>query len=116
MWADLAYLALFYVLSPLYHAIVQWLEFGFWPIETFGSFYGLSANSSWVGWNKIISFFASIPTWWPTLLVIFYGFLLTLGPLAQFSYLRDSLTENDDLFDKAEEDNQALELSDNGIA
>ena len=104
IWIGLAYLALFYVLSPVYHAIVQWLEFGFWQIETFGSFYGLSTNSSWVGWSKIVSFFAEIPTWWPTLLVLMYGFVVTLGPWEQFLYLRVSLTENDDLLDETKED------------
>ena len=57
-----------YSILPLYQAIVYWLEFGIWQVETFESS-GIISNSTWVGLNKVLSFFGSFATWWPILIV-----------------------------------------------
>lgn len=66
-------------LQPLYRAALNWLEFGIWEIDTFASVYGLVPTSSWVGVNKLISFVGGIATWWPSLIAIGYGFVITIG-------------------------------------
>jgi len=86
-------------ITPLYEAVVYWLEYGVWQVETFGSI-GVVNTSSWVGLNKILSFFANIPTWWPYL--IGYGILGLI--VYSFTFLQalelyQSLKENDEDLD-----------------
>ena len=64
----------------MYRAALNWLEFGIWEIDTFASVYGVvPTSSSWVGVNKLIGFVGGIATWWPSLIAIGYGFVITIG-------------------------------------
>ena len=93
MWVAVLYLAFQHSALPLYEAILHWLEFGYWEIDTFATRYGVVANSSWVGWNKIVMFFGNIPTWWPSLILIGYLALWAFGPIGHVKILLESLRE-----------------------
>ena len=65
-------------IDPLLEAILRWLEFGVWEVKTFASA-NIIRETSWVGVNKILSFFGSIPTWWPFLIANIYLGILVYG-------------------------------------
>ena len=89
--------ALTYSIKPLLQAILHWLKFGVWEVQTFASA-NIIRETSWIGLDKILSIFGSIPTWWPLLIIyillgyILYGF--TFGQaIALYNELKE---ENED--------------------